>query len=117
MGDAIAKAAGATLIMGKEYTIDCGKKSSLPSLSVTLGGKAFALSPDDYVISVSGQCLFAFMPIDVPPPRGPLWIMGDVFMRKYYCVFDYGNKKMRIAPVAKKSVAEAGDGIMRMIHN
>merc|ERR1712139_228373 len=80
--DAIAKDAGATLIMGKEYTIDCGKKSSLPSLSVTLGGKAFALSPDDYVISVSGQCLFAFMP-------------------KYYCVFDYGNKKMRIAPVAR----------------
>merc|ERR1711959_137052 len=64
------------------------------------------LSPDDYVISVSGQCLFAFMPIDVPPPRGPLWIMGDVFMRKYYCVFDYGNKKMRIAPVAKKQVGE-----------
>merc|ERR1719478_2041226 len=86
--------------------IDCGKKSSLPDLSVTLGGKAFTLTPDDYVISVSGQCLFAFMPIDVPPPRGPLWIMGDVFMRKYYCVFDYGNKKMRIAPVAKAAAKE-----------
>merc|ERR1711988_1101678 len=86
--------------------IDCGKKSSLPSLTVTLGGQAFTLTPDDYVLSVSGQCLFAFMPIDVPPPRGPLWIMGDVFMRKYYCVFDYGNKKMRIAPVAKKQLAE-----------
>jgi len=104
--DAIAQAAGATLVMGKEYTIDCGKKSSLPDLSVTLGGKAFTLTADDYVISVSGQCLFAFMPIDVPPPRGPLWIMGDVFMRKYYCVFDYGNKKMRIAPVAKAAAKE-----------
>jgi len=101
--DAIAKQAGATLIMGKEYTIDCSKKSSLPNLSVTLGGQDFSLTPDDYILSVSGQCLFAFMPIDVPPPRGPLWIMGDIFMRKYYCVFDYGNKKMRIAPVAKSA--------------
>merc|ERR1712054_289910 len=100
--DALAKQVGATSLMGKEYTIDCSKKASLPNLEVTLGGKAFTLTPDDYVLSVSGQCLFAFMGIDVPPPRGPLWIMGDVFMRKYYCVFDYGNKKMRIAPVAKR---------------
>jgi hypothetical protein len=106
--DALAKKVGATLIAGKEYTIDCSKKASLPSLEVTLGGKSFTLTADDYVLSVSGQCLFAFMPIDVPPPRGPLWIMGDVFMRKYYCVFDYGNKQMRIAPSAaahSKSVA------------
>merc|ERR1711981_1502167 len=100
---ALAKQVGATSIAGKEYVIDCSKKSSLPDLEVTLGGKAFTLSADDYVLSVSGQCLFAFIGLDVPPPRGPLWIMGDVFMRKYYCVFDYGNKKMRIAPVAKKT--------------
>jgi len=104
--DAIATAAGAKLVLGKEYTIDCSKKATLPDLSVTLGGKSFTLSPDDYVLSVSGQCLFAFMPIDVPPPRGPLWIMGDVFMRKYYCIFDYGNKKMRMALVAKREAAE-----------
>jgi len=97
----LAKQAGATSVLGKEYVITCDKKASLPDLTVTLGGQKFTLSPDDYVLEVSGQCLFAFMGIDVPPPHGPLWIMGDVFMRKYYCVFDYGNKKMRMAPVAK----------------
>jgi len=101
--DALAKQVGAQSVLGKEYTIDCSKKSSLPDLTVTLGGKDFTLGPDDYVLTVSGQCLFAFMGIDVPPPRGPLWIMGDIFMRKYYCVFDYGNKKMRIATAAKQS--------------
>merc|ERR1711904_241436 len=100
---ALANKVGATSVMGKEYTIDCSKKSSLSNLDITLGGKSFSLSPEDYILEVSGQCLFAFIGLDVPPPRGPLWIMGDVFMRKYYCVFDYGNKKMRIAPVAKKS--------------
>jgi len=100
--DALAKKVGATSVLGKEYTIDCAKKPSLPDLSVTLGGKEFVLSAEDYVLTVSSQCLFAFIGIDVPPPRGPLWIMGDIFMRKYYCVFDYGNKKMRIAPAAKR---------------
>jgi len=98
---ALAKQVGATSVLGKEYIIDCSKISSLPSLEVTLGGQSFTLTAADYVLKVSTQCLFAFTGIDVPPPRGPLWIMGDVFMRKYYCVFDYGNKKMRIAPVAK----------------
>jgi len=97
----LAKQVGATSVLGgKEYTVDCSKKASLPDLKVTLGGKDFTLTSNDYILQVSSQCLFAFTGIDVPAPRGPLWIMGDVFMRKYYCVFDYGNKKMRIAPAA-----------------
>jgi len=103
---ALAKQVGAKSVMGKEYVVDCSKKASLPDLKVTLGGQDFTLTSNDYVLQVSGQCLFAFTGIEVPPPRGPLWIMGDVFMRKYYCVFDYGNKKMRIAPAATKGEEE-----------
>ena len=103
----LAQKVGAKSIMGKEYIVDCSKKSSLPELKVTLGGQDFTLTSEDYILEVSGQCLFAFTGIDVPAPRGPLWIMGDIFMRKYYCVFDYGNQKMRIAPVAKQQEQEA----------
>jgi len=103
---ALAQQVGAKSVFGKEYIVDCSKRSSLPDLKVTLGGQEFTLTSEDYVLQVSSQCLFAFMGIDVPPPHGPLWIMGDIFMRKYYCVFDYGNKKMRIAPAATKAEKE-----------
>jgi len=81
----------------KEYTIDCSKISSLPTLEITMGGNKFSLEGKDYVINAGVTCLFGFTGIDIPAPRGPLWIMGDVFMRKYYTVFDYGNKRLGFA--------------------
>ena len=59
---AIAAAAGAKpfFLNPKEYTIDCKKVSSLPELTVTLGGKDFTLEGKDYVISTGPLCLFAF---------------------------------------------------------
>merc|ERR1719238_1295691 len=62
----LATAAGATSLMGKEYVVDCSKISSLPDLSITLGGKPFTLSAKDYIIQMQGQCLFAFTGIDIP---------------------------------------------------
>jgi len=85
----IAKLVGATPLLAGEYMIDCAKLDSAPDISFVMGGKTFSLKPHEYVIEEQGVCLFAMMGINIPEPNGPLWILGDVFMRKYYVVFDW----------------------------
>jgi cathepsin D len=43
------------------------------------------------------SCKKAFMPLDVDPPRGPLWVLGDIFMRKFFVVFDRDQNRIGIA--------------------
>merc|ERR1711959_76871 len=83
---AFGKKIGATLVAGKEWTLDCSKVSSLPDLEISIGGKPFPLSAKDYVLNVSGECLLGMMGMDLSR-EGLSLILGDVFIRKYYTVF------------------------------
>jgi len=103
---AIAAALGAqpVILNPNEYTIDCSLVPNLPDITINAGGFTFTLTGTDYVdeISEDGEtiCLFGMTGIDIPAPAGPLWIMGDVFLRKYYTVFDMGNSRLGFAPAA-----------------
>jgi len=81
--------------------IDCQQVPSLPVITFTFGGKDYSLSGNDYVLKLEqgGQsiCLSGFMGLQTPDG---LWILGDVFLGKYYSEYDVGNKRVGLATAA-----------------
>ncbi|KAH0482111.1 MAG: uncharacterized protein KVP18_000241 [Porospora cf. gigantea A] len=95
---------------------DCSNKHKLPLFQFVMrdiAGRSvvFDLSPDDYVVEIDTlkeneggherkddvllkrerHCMLGLIPMDVPPPRGPLLVIGNNFLQKYATIYDADN--------------------------
>ncbi|XP_055615786.1 lysosomal aspartic protease-like [Toxorhynchites rutilus septentrionalis] len=86
------KALGGTPTSTGLFNIDCSLVSGLPSVTFRMGGKPFVLTGDDYVLRVEynggTRCLYGFQAINLATSSRDVWILGDVFVSKYYTEFN-----------------------------
>ena len=103
------------------YVLDCATVSQLPDIVFAISGTNFVFRASDYVIKVSSYlrlwkydvnnvcfvknqltlvdgdspvCFSSFLGSDIPPPDGPLWILGETFVGAVYTIFDRGNNQL-----------------------
>jgi len=97
VGEMINAQIGAKKSWNGQYTVPCESRASLPTFTFTFDGKAYPLDGTDYVLELGGTCVSAFTPMDFNIPGGDLWIVGDVFLRRYFTVYDLGKNAVGFA--------------------
>jgi pepsin A len=97
-----------------------------PPMTITLESasghaREFVLNHKQYMASNGkgddAKCSPAFMQVDLPEEHGPGMILGEVFLRHYFAVFDRGTGEEHNARVALAEAADHDDHLHSRLHH
>lgn len=78
------------------------------------GGATLVLHAQDYAQprinanATATECELLLMKMDVPPPLGPLFILGEPILTKYYTVFDAASRRVGFGEASQCEGASEG---------
>jgi len=95
---AIGEALGAQFVKEQQlFVLPCKEAPNLPDLVFTFDGKEYHVDAESYLLSVGGPenpevCLLGLQMS--APASGVDWILGDVFIRDVYQIYDMGKNRI-----------------------
>ncbi|XP_057575748.1 pregnancy-associated glycoprotein 2-like [Hippopotamus amphibius kiboko] len=85
--------------LGEEYMIPCSSVAQLPAFTLNINGTDYPVPAEAYIWkSPQGICFSNFRVQSDPSDEPETWILGDVFLRLYFSVYDRGNNRIGLAP-------------------
>ncbi|XP_015197906.1 pepsin A-like [Lepisosteus oculatus] len=75
-----------------EAIVNCNNIGSMPAVTFTINGHDFTLPSSAYVMQRGNGCTSGFY-----SGNNQLWILGDVFMREYYSIFNRAYNMVGLA--------------------
>lgn len=96
--------------------VKCSHMDKLPHLTFVIDGKSYVLTGRDYLLTnlqSSGYCLVGISTASINNE----WILGDIFLGKYYTVFNYKDKTVSISSPSMSSDISRNNTMSKSKHN